>query len=198
MSCGAKPAIIQMNEVNVEENLDSPNVGAGLEPSNVGEGLDPPGEANVGESLGSPDKTIFVHVCGAVVSPGVYEMIEGNRVFEAIEQAGGFTDEAHAQAINLADKVVDGQQVVVPTEEEATLSPQVPVGADESEQGLININTADQVRLQELSGIGEAKAKGILNYRESNGRFNSIEDIKSVSGIGDKLYEQIKENITVD
>ena len=189
MSCGAKPAIIQMNEANVEEGLDPPN---------VEEGLDPPSEANVGESLDSPDKTIFVHVCGAVVSPGVYEMSEGNRIFEAIEQAGGFTKEAHAQAINLADKVVDGQQVVVPTEEEAKLSPQLPVSADESEQGLININTADQARLQELSGIGEAKAKGILNYRESNGRFNSIEDIKNVSGIGDKLYEQIKENITVD
>lgn len=194
-SCGAKPAIIQMTESDV-----APEVGNELdrfaEPTpTVGAALDLPI---------TPTK-IFVHVCGAVNRPGVYEMLEGNRIFEAIELAAGFTEEAQAQAVNLADKVTDGMQVFVPTKEEAALRP--PVGnalGHSAEQGvldgqsLININTADVVALQTLNGIGEAKAKGILSYRENNGLFNSIEDIKNVSGIGEKLYERIKENITVD
>ena len=141
---------------------------------------------------------IFVYVCGAVNQPGVYEMLEGDRIFAAIELAAGFTVEAHQQSINLADKVTDGLQVMVPTKAEAAMQPVQAMVDSSGKQDLININTADATRLQELSGIGEAKAKAILAHREQNGLFNSIEDIKAVSGIGEKLYEKIKENITVD
>ena len=179
-SCGQEPAIIQMKETPAT-------------PSEI------PVEENIKETVtpAKPEK-IFVHVCGAVNRPGVYEMLEGNRIFEAIDLADGFTDEAYQPSVNLADKVTDGQQVVVPTKEEAKEMPLKAMGGVEAEGTLININTADATRLQELSGIGESKAKEILLYREKNGLFSSIEDIKSVSGIGDKLYERIRENITVD
>ena len=182
-SCGTKPAIIQM-----QDTKESPTMTP--ETNETGEVKIPTEEKSLAK--------IFVHVCGAVNSPGVYEMLEDNRIFEAIELADGFTDEAYAQAVNLADKVVDGQQVIVPTKEEAKLLPQPTNGGISVEQSLININTAEVAILQELNGIGESKAKAIVSHREKNGLFNNIEDIKNVSGIGEKLYEKIKENITVD
>ena len=202
-SCGAKPAIIQMKDTD-EQLSPTPAVGnVEKTQDNVGNALGHFAEVPTEES--TPSK-IFVHVCGAVTKPGVYEMVEGNRIFEAIELAAGFTEEAQPQAVNLADKVIDGQQVFVPTVEEAVMMP--PVGNTlgrldnqagiQAEQSLININTADITKLQELNGIGEAKAQAILSYREKDGSFNSIEDIKNVSGIGEKLYEKIKDNITVD
>ena len=182
-SCSQEPAIIQMKEAPVTPSVIP--------------------EEGIAEQTGMPiekaivPEKIFVHVCGAVNQPGVYEMLEGNRVFEAIELAGGFAEEAHQRAINLADKVIDGQQVFVPNHEEAATMPS-QTATTQVESSLININTADVTRLQELSGIGEAKAQEILSYREKNGLFENIEEIQNVSGIGAKLYERIKENITVN
>jgi len=184
MGCGAKPAIIQM-----QDPQELPEV--------------TPAEVTTDE-MTEPiviPATIFVHVCGAVKQAGVYEMLEGNRIFEAIELAGGFAEEAHPQAVNLADKVTDGLQIFVPTKEEASNLPNLipnQTTSAEAQESLVNINIADATKLQELSGIGVAKANAILSYREQHGAFNSIEDIKKVSGIGEKLYEGIKENITVD
>ena len=183
-ACGQEPAIIQMKEPQVTLAV-TPDV------SEANEVVMPV------EEPARPEK-IFVHVCGAVNQPGVYEMLTGSRVFEAIDLAAGFTDEAHQPSVNLADKVVDGQQVMVPTKEEAKTMPKQATVEAEAGTNLININTADATKLQELSGIGESKAKEIMRHRENNGVFNSIEDIKNVSGIGEKLYERIKENITVD
>ena len=183
--CGPEPAIIQMPEAK-EEVVATPE-------QMPNDDVTPSSEV-----APSADEKVFVHVCGEVSNPDVYELPAGSRVFEAIEAAGGFTGEAYQPSVNLADKVSDGQQVVVPTKEEAAKMPsQMPANMDK-DTGLVNINTADVTDLQKLSGIGEAKAQEILRYRETEGWFSHIEEIKKVNGIGAKLYEKIKENITVD
>ena len=216
-SCGQEPAIIQMKETptdsgqTVAEISNEANAHGSSEANlqmTVEESLQVGDGTNHNETGAIRQTKIFTHVCGAVVNPGVYEMSSDSRVFEAIEMAGGFTGEAYQPAINLADTLADGQQLVVPTKEEVANAPNQAMTSignagnlddtgNSDGLALININTADITLLQELNGIGEAKAKEILAYRDRNGGFNHIEDIKNVSGIGDKLYERIKENITV-
>lgn len=156
----------------------------------------------------SPEpEEIFVDVCGAVVSPGVYELDTESRVFQAIEAAGGFLPDAAASAVNQAQPVCDGQQIYVPTQEEAEsgLSPvetgDVQTGVSESEGNLdssiVNLNTADAEALKTLSGIGDAKAQAILAYREEHGEFSSIEEIMQVPGIKESTFFAIKDKIAV-
>ena len=133
---------------------------------------------------------IYVFVCGAVVRPGVYELEEGSRVFEAIEAAGGFTKEASKNMVNQAEILKDEMKVYVPTQKEVEVQ-------NETDSGKININTAAKSELMELPGVGEAKADQIIQYREAHGSFRQIEDIMSISGIKEGLFEKIKEYITV-
>ena len=130
---------------------------------------------------------IFVDVCGAVMNPGVYELDGSSRVFQAIEAAGGFLPEAAASAVNQAQPVSDGQQIYVPTQEEAeegalpaAIQPADPGSETTDANGVVNINTADAAALKSLSGIGDAKAQAILTYREEHGFFSSIEEIMQV------------------
>ena len=153
------------------------------------------------EEEASENESIFVYVCGAVVNEGVYELEAGSRVYEAIDSAGGMTEEAAGEYLNLAEMVSDGERIYVPTEEEldeGSISISIPGdSSEESTGGLVNINTASADQLMTLSGIGEKKAEDIISYRNSNGNFGSIEDIKNVSGIGDSTFEAIKDSITV-
>ena len=147
-------------------------------------------------------------VCGAVMHPGVYGMPPDSRVFQAIEMAGGFLPEAAGTYINQAQPLSDGQQIYVPTKEEAeemtaggtagkdTLASGVPGESREPEK--INLNTADAAALQTLSGIGEAKAEAILAYREEHGGFSSIEEIMNVPGIKESTFSNIKDKIAVE
>lgn len=138
---------------------------------------------------------ILVHVCGEVAVPGVYALEAGSRVCDALEAAGGATENGAADYLNLARTVKDGEQIRVPDLAEAAAG-----GYDESadtEEGPVNLNTADADKLMTLPGIGQAKAEAILAYREENGLFSSAEEIKQVSGIGDAIYEKLKEFITV-
>lgn len=143
-----------------------------------------------------PAPVCFVHVCGAVVREGVYELPEGARVFEAIAAAGGLLPEADASAVNQAQCVSDGSRLRIPFAGEQTEE-----GADAAgpaaKNGLIDINTASEQELQTLSGIGEKRARDIVRYRETNGAFLRIEDLMKVDGIKQKLFEQIRELITV-
>jgi competence protein ComEA len=145
--------------------------------------------------------SIYVYICGAVQNSGVYELNAGSRLYEAIDMAGGITDEADERYLNMARVLSDGEQVVVYTVAEAeTLKDEEKLAAVQSKEiksGLININTADIKELTTLSGIGESRAKAIIDYREKNGAFNSIEDIKKVEGIKDGLFSKIKDNITI-
>lgn len=158
---------------------------------------------------------IFVDVCGAVVHPGVYELMEGSRVFQAVEAAGGMLPEAAAGYVNQAELLSDGQQLYFPTEEEAKegSSPNAArqiasgggslSGANESDvadqaSGKINLNTADETALGTLSGIGPSKARAIVGYREENGSFSSIEELMEVPGIKEGTFAKIKDEIVAE
>ncbi|MCM1535606.1 MAG: helix-hairpin-helix domain-containing protein [Clostridium sp.] len=139
---------------------------------------------------------IFVHVCGCVVSPGVVELPQGSRVSDALQAAGGFTEDAETSYVNLAAKVEDGEKLYFPSVEESEeLQAQTLDG--QTGTGLVNINTAGADALCTLSGIGEARAGDIIAYREENGPFQSKEDIMKVPGIKENAYKKICDNITV-
>lgn len=151
----------------------------------------------------SKDKTIFVHVAGSVKKPGVYELDSTSRANAAIEAAGGFTKSADKDALNLAETLIDGQQILVPSKNSCAASASSLSNSSRSSLSntsnakKVNINTASSEELQTLSGIGEAKAKKIIDYREQNGSFSNIDDLTRVSGIGEKTLAAIREDICV-
>lgn len=145
------------------------------------------------------EKNIVIDIKGAVKHPGVYEMHAGDRVSQAIEKAGGIGEKADETQVNLAELLQDGTVVYIPSEGEEEPQ-QAAGGAVQSSTGkeaLVNINTATLEDLQNISGVGPSKAEAIIAYREENGRFQEIEDITKVSGIGEKSFEKIKSSITV-
>lgn len=154
------------------------------------------------------EKVICVHICGAVVSPGVYEIPQGSRVYEAVMAAGGYRDDADEDYVNQALVLNDSDKLVIPTlaDTEAMVIPSdgkvrefgVGSGEPKTESGKVNINTAGVEELCTLSGIGEARAKVIISYRDSNGPFGSIEDIMNVSGIKQASFDRIKNDICVN
>jgi len=155
----------------------------------------------------------FVHICGAVLNPGVYEVSSESRVFEVLNLAGGFTDEAATDAVNLAMLVIDGSKIQIPTLEEVTAMSGASNGQDKTDWGskgsgnpvngsealtnLVNINTASLETLMTLPGIGKVKAESIILYREEKGRFTVIEDIMKITGIKDAVFGKIKDRICV-
>lgn len=145
-----------------------------------------------------PPAQLAVYVSGEVGHPSLCYLDEGSRVADAIEAAGGFTDEADASALNLARVLSDGEQVDVPALQEAT-TVTAPSGSSSqaAASGRVNINTADAAALESLSGIGQATAAKIIADREANGPFKTIDDLKRVSGIGDKKLEGLRQDICV-
>jgi competence protein ComEA len=138
---------------------------------------------------------LIVDVAGAVHQPGVYEFAEGDRVIDAIERAGGPMPKADLSLLNLAAPLTDGTQILVP---KAGPPGAVPGGtASGSSTGLININTASATELEGLSGIGEVLAATIIEYRDQNGPFATIDDLMDVSGIGPATLEEIRDQVTV-
>lgn len=161
------------------------------------------GAASGDSAEATAPQPLFVHVVGAVNSPGVYELHEGDRVLAAVEAAGGLRDDACVEAVNLARDAVDGEQVYVPTNEEAAQGTTRQAAAGGSADptgaagGLVNINTASSEELQTLPGVGPATAASIIEYREGGGTFSAPEDIKNVSGIGDGKYAKLADKICV-
>jgi len=144
-----------------------------------------------------------VDVSGCVVSPMVVELKTGSRINDAIEAAGGLTKDADISAINRAAKVKDGDKIFVPEKGSGASASVSNVSDGKSSgggggiaNGKVNINTADSAELQTLTGVGPAIAGRIIAYREQNGNFSKPEDIKNVSGIGDKTYEKMKNDIS--
>lgn len=148
----------------------------------------------------------FVDVKGAVKKPGIYQ-VEGNtRLFDVVRLAGGLAKDADQKKINLAQQVSDQQVIFIPKiGEEVPAEYAAPVAAgstaaatdDGQATSLVNLNTATTEELQQLTGIGEKKAELIIQYREEQGGFKQIDDLKQVSGIGDKTFESLKDSITV-
>ena len=175
---------------------------------------------------------IYVHVCGAVRSPGVYELPAGSRFYEAVDAAGGFAEDACEDYLNMAATLADGSRLEIPTmkeisEREAPPSESAQGGKTEKSadhgyytlekdqgadpggatgggngengaDGLVNLNTADIEELCRLPGIGEGRAKAILEYRQKQGGFQKKEDIMQVSGIGEKMYARMEAYLTVE
>lgn len=138
---------------------------------------------------------IVIHIVGAVKNPGVYTLLEGDRVKDAIEIAGGALIDANLDGLNLAQKLQDEDKLYVPREgetEEETIN-----GIISQDDGKVNINKAGLEELKTLPGIGPVMAQNIIDYRENNGPFKKLEDIKNVSGIGEKKFEQIRDKISI-
>ena len=145
------------------------------------------------ETLTEPTM-IYVHICGEVNNPGVYELPEGSRIFEAVEAAGGFTEDASQSSLNLAQLISDEAQIVILSQAEAEEKAKLE---REQAAGIINLNTASKEQLMTLPGIGESRAEDIIRYRKESGGFQSIEEIMKVPGIKESAYLKIKDSITV-
>lgn len=232
--CGSNDyQVLQSKESSAESSMEEDGGDDHALVADTGDALDLNGSTGASSSgSDESDVTIVVYVCGAVNCSGVYELSEGSRIADAVEAAGGFSDEADSQYLNLAMIVSDGMKIQVPTMEETRqlkeskdqdtaskdsegpddqfvvtsegeavdtnkVASEDSVSGAESGNGLVNINTATVEELCSLSGIGESRANAIITYREQNGPFQSIEDIMKVSGIKDKVFEQIKDRITV-
>ena len=136
------------------------------------------------------NSTVYVHVCGAVIQEGVYELPKGSRVYEAIEKAGGFRADAATTEVNQAEELEDGMRLYVPTVNEL-------IEAQSKKNGKININKASKEELMTLPGVGESKAERIIQYRKERGAFKKTEEIMNISGIKEGLYNKIKDYISV-
>jgi competence protein ComEA len=164
--------------------------------------------AGSGASMGSiapaaptaaaPAAGIFVHILGAVNRPGLYELHDGDRAVDAVAAAGGFAAEADRSQLNLARFVTDGEQIVVPV-----LGAPPPAsaggvaGGGAAVPGKVNLNTADAATLETLPRVGPAMAERIIAWREENGRFAAIEDLLSVSGVGEKTFDSLRDLVTI-
>ena len=190
--CGEKA-----EEHGLEELSVSGETGGAEDGSDAGTASGSVDTSDAGTASGSGDTSdaeICVYIWGAVHEPGVYELPEGSRVHEALEMAGGMTEEAAAYALNLARIAVDGEQIYVPDAEE--IQGQSILSGSGYEKK-VNINTASMEELMTLTGIGEAKAESIIRYREENGGFQSIEDLMEIGGIKEGVFEKIKDDITI-
>lgn len=138
------------------------------------------------------EQGMFVHICGEVQIPGVYEMPKGSRIVDVVNAAGGFKKEANVDLVNLAKEVEDGMQVMIPS-----INVMVEQNGASKEAGKIDINNASLEELCSIPGVGESRATDIIRYREENGAFKKIEDIMKVSGIKQGVFEKMKEKICV-
>ena len=143
---------------------------------------------------------ITVDVKGAVKSPGIYDLPVGSRVNDAVQKAGGLTEQADSKVLNLAQKVSDEALVYVPTKGEELASQQAGSGttSSTSKEKKVNLNKASLEELKQVKGLGGKRAQDIIDHREINGKFKSVEELKKVSGIGAKTIEKLKDYVTVD
>ena len=161
-------------------------------------------EHNEKEAEIHQEQPVIVDVKGAVKFPGVYELTTQHRIIDAIQLAGGYTDEAETRYINHAQKLQDEMIIYILKKGEDIEQFSIMGQAIQStvpnsniEESKVNINTADETELSTLPGVGPSKAQAIISYRDENGSFQTIEDLKNVSGIGDKTFEKLKEFISV-
>ena len=153
--------------------------------------------AETAQSAESAAQKVSIYLCGAVVHPAVYEVPKGARLHEVLALAGGFSENAAQDAVNLAAVVEDGSMVRVPTVEEAARGTAEVLAEESAGSGKVDLNRADKEALMRLPGVGERKAEQILAYRKAHGKFKSTEEIKKIPGIKEKAFEKLKDSITV-
>ena len=190
--CGQSPDVTVFREQSTAEENDSE---------------DATGDGSVTVLQNDKESFMEVYICGAVKSPGVYELPEGSIVDDALKLAGGTLPEAERDYINLAARLSDGDMIYFPYASESDAEADVHTGRTDSKTAAgngnretddkVDINTASKEELMTLPGIGESKASAIVDYREKGGPFSDIEDIKKVNGIGEKLFDRIKDLIRV-
>ena len=204
----------EKEKVSQEESGESRSEGIVAAESTAEEAV----EEKATEDVAEENSEVSVYVCGAVVSEGVYTLAADARIEDALERAGGYSEDAAHGAINLAERLTDGMKIYFPTEQEISegggtwqtkdasngsnsLSGSEGMSGSGDLSGpdgsLVNINTADAKTLETLPGIGEGKARDIINYRDTNGPFGDVQDIKNVSGIGESTFSKLSPYITV-
>ena len=141
---------------------------------------------------------ITVDVKGAVKTPGIYDLPVGSRINDAVQKAGGLTDNADSKSINLAQKISDEALVYVPTKGEDISQATQSNASHSKENKKVNLNKASLEELKQVKGLGAKRAQDIIDHRDSNGKFKSVDELKKVSGIGEKTIEKLKEYVTVD
>ena len=193
-----------------EEYMDFEDLDTTLE-NEVGNVVEDATKNNIeNNSEKEEENKIVVHISGQVANPGVISLKEGARVIDAINEAGGLTNEADISKVNLAYILADAQKIYIPNINEKEETSIIEEGSKEQivtgesskqvaqeESIMVNINTASAEELQKLSGIGSSIANRIVAYRKENGKFNTIEEIQNVSGIGTSKFNKIKNNICV-
>ncbi len=181
--CGKKEKVYLSTEAMWEESVDMETEASKEEETDAEEAAD-----------------CAVYVCGAVVMPGVYVLPAGSRICEAVSAAGGMQENAAYESVNQAEEIQDGQMIVVLTKEELQEGQVLEDGTRQQDTAddRVNLNTATKTQLMTLPGIGEAKADSIIAYREKNGGFSSIEDIKKIEGIKEGVFSKIKDSIAVN
>ena len=197
-STGPRGQIQTVGSTPVPDSTSSP--APGIDPGGGTGGTSVPDhQATTAPGESGARSTVFVHILGEVVSPGLYELHDGDRAIDAVAAAGGLTDAADQTQLNLARFVSDGEQIIVPP------IGQVPAPAPTDGAGAalpaagatVNINTADAAALESLTGVGPALAGRIVSWRTENGNFAAIDDLLNVSGIGEKTLERFRADISV-
>ncbi|GAA0069898.1 hypothetical protein UT300003_14210 [Clostridium sardiniense] len=202
------------DSIFVEEDINEEESESKSSKEKISSGNESKGEnKESGEAIKLKDNKIAVDIKGEVRNQGVYYLDEGSIVEDLIKEAGGLTEKASLDLVNRAEKLTNNKCVVIPSKEESaeiketkndskeksipTVSGNGSLNSSNDSNGIININTADESDLVKINGIGPSKAKAIISYREENGNFKSIEDIKNVSGIGEGTFLKIKDSISV-
>lgn len=185
----------QKQENNIQQLMEQPSYSS----SSITEKSKQRSESDQGDKN---EGMVTVDVKGAVKKPGVYRLKSSSRVHDALLKAGGMTDEADLKSINQAQKLVDEAVVYVAKVGEnvvdVTTNTSASTATSQAKAGLVNLNTATEADFQTISGIGQKRAQDIIAYREANGKFKSVDDLKNVTGIGAKTLEKLKEYVTVD
>jgi competence protein ComEA len=177
----------------------SPREKLGIHTSDFSAYLEESGQKEDEDQKNIADMKIIVDLKGEIVNPGIYEANDGERVQDLITKAGGFSKNADKLKVNLAQKVKDEMVIYVPKigeEINVSLFDEAESTTNNSE-GKVNINSANKDQLQTIPGIGPSKADAIIEYREQKGEFKKIEEIKNVTGIGEKTYEKLKDSISI-
>lgn len=204
-SCGDKIDVTHVDDSTLQQStaeLQEPGQSVtGLQVTEQGK---TESQKTASSCLSEQVEIVYVFVCGAVKTPGVYSLESNARINDALMAAGGYEEEADTEQINLADFVYDGQMIYFPKKGEIVPQTHADIQsgkkpAESAEDGgKVNINSATKEELMSLPGIGEAKAERIVAYRTESGPFLRTEDIMQVTGIGEKLYEQLQDYITVN